>query len=651
MMRDRRKMRIFSAVLLAVLPVAAGILFACRGVLLRNVAERRISGMEKRTGLDIGYRSLRFDGFDGIVIEDLSAFPAGGDSLLGLRSLKADVDIWKLVRGKIDVERVELDGLRVNFLKKDGMSNYDFLFARPQETEEGGRVSRKIPETDYADEAEWLLDAMFALLPADAKLTDVEVCEQTDSNRVKLRVPELLVHDHRFENKVIFEEDGHVQHWKTEGEINSPERRLAFSVCAPDLTVPYIGRRFGAEVKFDTLRCRFVQEKRREEVRLSGQAEVSGLEVFHWRLSPEAVKLDRGALDFRVRVESDAFQLDSASAVRFNMLEFHPFLRMEKKGRKGVAGLSSWHFTASVRKPWFPAGELFGSLPKGLFGHLEGIQVEGSLAYSGYLDIDFSQLDSLKFDSRLESRDFRVSRFGKSDLRKMTGEFEYTAYEDGVPVRTFPVGPSWNHFLPLDSIPPMMQAAVLQSEDGAFFYHQGFLPDALREAMIYDLKKRRFARGGSTISMQLVKNVFLNRNKNLARKMEEALIVWLIETCHLTSKQRMYEVYLNIAEWGPMVYGIREAADFYFAKSPSRLSLEECIFLASIIPRPKHFMWSFTEEGRLKDSQEGHFRLVGQRMAAKGVITEAQAEGIDISRVVLKGEAGKFFHVAESVGR
>ena len=70
-------MRIFSAVLLVVLPVAAGILFACRGVLLRNVAERRVSGMEKRTGLDIGYRSLRFDGFDGIVIEDLSAFPAG----------------------------------------------------------------------------------------------------------------------------------------------------------------------------------------------------------------------------------------------------------------------------------------------------------------------------------------------------------------------------------------------------------------------------------------------------------------------------------------------------------------------------------------------------------------------------------------------
>lgn len=95
-----------------------------------------------------------------------------------------------------------------------------------------------------------------------------------------------------------------------------------------------------------------------------------------------------------------------------------------------------------------------------------------------------------------------------------------------------------------------MRMAVLQSEDGGFFYHQGFLPDAIREAMVYDLKERRFARGGSTISMQLVKNVFLNRRKNIARKLEEALIVWLIEQNRLTSKERMFEVYLNIAEWG-----------------------------------------------------------------------------------------------------
>ena len=114
--------------------------------------------------------------------------------------------------------------------------------------------------------------------------------------------------------------------------------------------------------------------------------------------------------------------------------------------------------------------------------------------------------------------------YGATPLSKMSEEFTYTAYENGMPVRSFPIGPSWEHFTPLDSISPLLRMSVMQSEDGAFFYHKGFLPDAIREALIYDLQVKRFARGGSTITMQLVKNVFLNRNKNFARKLEEALI-------------------------------------------------------------------------------------------------------------------------------
>ena len=170
--------------------------------------------------------------------------------------------------------------------------------------------------------------------------------------------------------------------------------------------------------------------------------------------------------------------------------------------------------------------------------------------------------------------------------------------------------------------------SVLQSEDGAFFYHRGFLPDALREALIYDLQVKRFARGGSTITMQLVKNVFLNRNKNFARKLEEALIVWLIETERLTSKERMYEVYLNIAEWGPQIYGIQEASSFYFNKRPSQLTIEESIFLASIIPKPKHFRSSFAANGQLKESMEGYYKLIAGRLAKKGLISEIEADNI-----------------------
>ena len=123
--------------------------------------------------------------------------------------------------------------------------------------------------------------------------------------------------------------------------------------------------------------------------------------------------------------------------------------------------------------------------------------------------------------------------------------------------------------------------------------------------------------------------------------------MWLIEHQRLTSKERMYEVYLNIAEWGPLVYGIHEAADFYFAKRPSELTLEESIYLASIIPKPKHFKNSFTPDGRLKDSQKGYFRLIAQRLVAKGIINEAQAEGVDIANVVLRGPAKESFALSK----
>jgi membrane peptidoglycan carboxypeptidase len=116
-------------------------------------------------------------------------------------------------------------------------------------------------------------------------------------------------------------------------------------------------------------------------------------------------------------------------------------------------------------------------------------------------------------------------------------------------------------------------------------HHRGFLQESFRESIVKNYREHRFARGGSTISMQLVKNVFLSRDKTVSRKAEEALIVYLIENLGLVPKERMLEVYLNVIEWGPNVYGIGEASHFYFNKRPSQLTLQESLFLASVISR------------------------------------------------------------------
>ena len=104
----------------------------------------------------------------------------------------------------------------------------------------------------------------------------------------------------------------------------------------------------------------------------------------------------------------------------------------------------------------------------------------------------------------------------------------------------------------------------------------------------------------------------------MTRKIEEILIVWLIENNHISSKQRMFEVYLNLIEWGQNVYGIAEASRFYFGKQASDLSLGESIFLASIVPKPKKGLYFFEGDGSVRGSLRGYFKLIGGLMARRG---------------------------------
>ncbi|MBS1617084.1 MAG: transglycosylase domain-containing protein, partial [Bacteroidetes bacterium] len=161
-------------------------------------------------------------------------------------------------------------------------------------------------------------------------------------------------------------------------------------------------------------------------------------------------------------------------------------------------------------------------------------------------------------------------------------------------------------------------------------------------------KEHRFARGGSTISMQLVKNVFLSRDKTISRKAEEALIVYLIENLGLVPKERMLEVYLNAIEWGPNVYGIGEAAHFYFNKRPAQLTLQESLFLASIIPRPKSFAWQFDHQGQLRFSLSNYFKILTERMVIRNVLSPEDTVGLK-AEVTLLGPARRMVMPADSL--
>ena len=131
-----------------------------------------------------------------------------------------------------------------------------------------------------------------------------------------------------------------------------------------------------------------------------------------------------------------------------------------------------------------------------------------------------------------------------------------------------------------------METAVLVCEDGHFPYHHGFDFEAMQNSIRDNLIKGRFVRGASTISMQLAKNLYLGKEKTLSRKLQEAVLTQLLE--QELSKRELLELYLNVIEYAPGIYGIGPAARYYFAERPSDLSLAQALYIASILPNPEH---------------------------------------------------------------
>ena len=140
-------------------------------------------------------------------------------------------------------------------------------------------------------------------------------------------------------------------------------------------------------------------------------------------------------------------------------------------------------------------------------------------------------------------------------------------------------------WVPYGRISDHLKKAVLLSEDASFFSHNGVDIGELKEAFKRDLATFSFKRGGSTITMQLAKNLYLNPAKNPLRKMKEIIIAWQLE--QTLSKTRIFEIYLNIVEWGRNIYGAEAGSRHYFGKSAAILNPLEAATLVALLPSPR----------------------------------------------------------------
>ncbi len=144
-----------------------------------------------------------------------------------------------------------------------------------------------------------------------------------------------------------------------------------------------------------------------------------------------------------------------------------------------------------------------------------------------------------------------------------------------------------HQWVPYDKISLNLKRAVVAAEDANFMEHAGFDWEAIQRAYEKNIRKGRVVAGGSTISQQLAKNMFLTPKRSTIRKLEEAMITLIIET--VMSKQRIFEIYLNIIEWGNGVFGCEAASQHYFRTSAARLDAWEAARLAAMVPNPRYY--------------------------------------------------------------
>ncbi len=605
-----------------------------RNPLLRWYAGRKLAKINSRYHCTLRLDGLQFAGLTGVKVQKALLCSSSGDSLLVAEDINVKPGFWGPAGLSIYPNSIQGGLFRLYLMYDQGKTNWDFLFRSTSQKADTGHSQ----PPDLALRAQFFSRIFFHFLPNRTSFRRFEVLASYNSIPLKISSNTLMLSSEPFSNLIRLSDDSTDFDLKVEGYLERSTGRGGIKMYPANKQakwLPFLTRVAATGLAFDTLKVDFKETQRNKQLyKMAVTGEVVRLRVDNRSLSDEIVMLTQAQARLGFSVRKNFLETDSGTSAIVNglrlpfyasiMLNPHPTIKF------------------NINTGWFPASTLFSALPTGLFDNLRGIRVKGDLSYSLRVELDTHTPDSLVFESHLKQRSFSIVSYGRTPLNLMNGPFLYTAYEKGIPVRSFIVGPENPSFVPLEQIPLHLRNAVMTSEDGGFYQHNGFLPDAFRDAMVANLKAGRFVRGGSTISMQLVKNVFLNRHKTITRKLEEALIVWLIENERITSKDRMFEVYLNIIEWGPLVYGISEASRFYFNKRPRALTLAESVFLAGIIPSPKKFMYYVDSEGRPRPFLQNYFHLMGTKMLAKGFITEDMLSHLDPFSVKITGPAMKY---------
>ncbi len=624
-----------AGVLASIFIIAFVVFLINRERILQFAVAKAIQKVENKYPAKLQIGKATFRDFNTVLVTDIGLLPIGQPKLMQIDTVEATVSLRSLFLGRMVFKQFDVASGEITAYKQDSTDNFSFLYKKKAT---GETVDSTAKTSNYGTLLNRLIETAFENVPDGVNFRNLGVLFKNDGRTINMKLPTLLVEDGEIDARMTITTEEVTNTMFVRGVIDPDKYLLAAKFYGDNqsgsIEVPYIKQKFGATMRFDTLTLSITDKVfKNNQLTIRGESSAHGLILNHPKIADENVTVQNGAMKYVMTLGDHYYALEPESEVRINKAIFYPQVTYETRPQRKIG--------IKIDSPDIPANDLFSSLPPGLFDTFQGVKATGTFKYRMNFYVDMAQVDSLKFDSDLDARDFQITDFGENDLRKLNQEFTHAVYENGKVVRTFPVGPSNPNFTPYNEIPNHLKYAILTAEDPRFLTHKGFHEGAFRHSLITNIKENSFVRGGSTVSMQLVKNAFLTRKKTITRKVEEALIVWIIENLRLTSKERMYEVYLNIIEWGPNVYGIKEAARFYFSKEPSQLTFEESLFLASIVPKPKQYRTYFDAYGGLRAYPRYFFKLISGNMLKRGLISPSQHDNVS-TYVNLSGRAGSF---------
>ncbi len=363
--------------------------------------------------------------------------------------------------------------------------------------------------------------------------------------------------------------------------------------------------------------------------------------------------LARGVLFYQPRIAARRLMYDSVGGVlsvvyraphwyvRYVSLSLPLRFTLEAQG----SGRDSFELHWNV--PLQPFEAYQKAIPEGFFLVLSRARLEGLSALDLRLRYNPLLPDTLDLAVDWRTERFQIVSWPAPNPLMLRETFLYRPWGSQ---RTILLGSENPNYLTFHQIHPYVLFAILHSEDGGFFYHQGFHKELFLRSLLENWYCKCFRRGAGTITMQLVRNLLLSRQKTLARKIEEICLTALIERFRLLSKERIIELYLNMVEWGPEIYGLTEASHFYFDKNPYDLTLSEAIFLGILLPSPKNYRYFIDDSMQCaRKSLEPVFQRVGYFVAKANFVPEDSLRSIGPSQVCLKGPARRLFLPPDSL--